>query len=257
MVDDRGTLPHGDEAPRTGAGANAYDAVAPMYEEYSRSRQAYLDAVDGLVIEQLRPGMRLLDIGAGDGRRLRKIRDEVGLVDVIAVEPSSEMAKACRMATGAEVHECFAEGLGDLDIGTFDVVTALWNVFGHIDSAGRRVRALEAIRTKLRPGGRLILDVNNRHNARSYGRLRVLSRVVVDRLAFDERRGDASYEWKIGDASFQARGHLFNAREMDGLFERARLEVIARRSVDYTTGQVSRSPFRGQLFYIVGVNETS
>ena len=82
----------------------AYDAIAPLYQEYSNKRQAYLDAVDELVISNLSPEYRLLDIGAGDGRRLRKIRERVGLTDIIAVEPSPEMARICEDSVGVPVY---------------------------------------------------------------------------------------------------------------------------------------------------------
>ena len=52
----------------------AYDEIAPFYETYSSKRQHYLDAIDDLVIEHFESASRWLDIGAGDGRRLEKIR---------------------------------------------------------------------------------------------------------------------------------------------------------------------------------------
>ncbi|WP_265285349.1 hypothetical protein [Verminephrobacter aporrectodeae] len=51
----------------------AYDAMAPLYAQYSNRYRNYLDAVDQLVIDRLEPGIRLLDLGSGDGRRLHRI----------------------------------------------------------------------------------------------------------------------------------------------------------------------------------------
>ena len=229
---------------------DAYNAIAPVYGEYSKNRQAYLDAVDNLVIGRLRAEMRLLDVGAGDGRRLEKIRSTVGLSDFVAVEPSPGMAQICHERTGAKVHQVFAEKLGELDIGSFDAITALWNVFGHISSEGRPP-AMANLAAKLRPGGHIMLDVNNRHNAIAYGSLKVLGRVIVDRVAFEEGRGDASYEWKIGDQSFKASGHLFTPDEIETLIKGAGLKIRERLSVNYATGTASKSKYRGQLFYIL------
>jgi SAM-dependent methyltransferase len=229
----------------------AYNAIAPVYGEYSKSREAYLNAVDALVMGKLKADMRLLDVGAGDGRRLQKIRAAVGLKDFVAVEPSEGMAAICRERTGAPVHQVFAENLDKLDIGNFDAVTALWNVFGHISSAAR-LPAMRNLAGLLRPGGRIMLDVNNRHNATAYGAFTVCKRVVVDRLAFRESRGDAVYDWKIGDQVFRSAGHLFAPREIENLIKSAGLRIRERLSLDYATGIASTSPYRGQLFYELG-----
>jgi SAM-dependent methyltransferase len=229
----------------------AYDAIAPLYEEYSSKRQRYLDAVDELVIAELTPRMRLLDIGSGDGRRLAKIVRRSGVTDLVAVEPSREMARLCERNTGVKVYRVYGEHLDELDVGEFDACTALWNIFGHMPSAEARLRTLANIRSKLRPGGKLILDVNNRHNALAYGKWTVFLRTVIDRLNFRESRGDASYEWKIGGQTFSASGHLFTAFEIERLFRRAGFTVLKRVSVNYASGEVSNSKYHGQLFYIL------
>lgn len=227
----------------------AYDAIAPAYSEYSGNRKPYLDAVDELVISRLSPDMRLLDIGAGDGRRLLKIKEHAGLKDIVAAEPSSGMAQICRERAGIEVFEVCAEDIDKLDIGLFDAITALWNVFGHIGNNELRVTALRNLASFLKPEGVLMLDVNNRHNANAYGAAKVIGRVFIDFLNFDERRGDASYEWKIGDQIFHGSGHLFTPAEIEGLFRKAGLHIQERLSLNYSTGKVSTSKYCGQLFY--------
>ncbi|MBT8437928.1 MAG: methyltransferase domain-containing protein [Gammaproteobacteria bacterium] len=229
----------------------AYDAIAPLYEEYSSKRQAYLDAVDELVIEQLGADARLLDIGSGDGRRLAKIKQRVGLSEIVAVEPSAEMARICEKNVGGSVHQEYGENLDQLDIGKFDVATALWNIFGHIPDSSARLKTLINIRQKLKPDGRLILDVNNRHNALAYGKWTVFLRRLIDGFNFKESRGDAHYDWQIGDKTFAASGHLFAPAEIEQLFAQSGYEIFNRYSVNYASGEVSSSRFRGQLFYIL------
>ena len=226
----------------------AYDAIAPLYAEYSGKYLDYLNAVDQLVIDRLKPGMRLLDVGSGDGRRLKKIASHHGLTDVIAVEPSSEMVALCSEATGFPVHQLLGDELDTLPESNFDTITALWNVLGHMADSHVRLKTLACLKRKLAPSGFLILDVNNRHNQLAYGRFNVLGRRIIDALAFDEKRGDAHYQWKIGNESFPASGHLFTPAEIDKLFEQAGLKVIERWAVNYHTGEVSPSPFDGQLF---------
>jgi SAM-dependent methyltransferase len=230
---------------------DAYDAIAPLYEEYSGKRQAYLDSVDELVIANLSPEFRLLDIGSGDGRRLAKIRECVGLSEIIAVEPSAEMAKICEHNVGIPVYQEFGENIDQLDIGRFDVATALWNIFGHIPSSRARLQTLINIRDKLKPGGKLILDINNRHNALAYGFWTILQRLLVDTVNFKESRGDARYQWEIDGTTFDANGHLFTAREIEKLFADAGFKVSNRYSVNYDNGAISESKYRGQLFYIL------
>lgn len=227
----------------------AYDAIAPLYAEYSQKYRNYLDTVDQLVIDRLAPGARLLDVGSGDGRRLKKITDACQPAEVIAVEPSEKMAALCRATTGFPVHQLFGDALATLPHTGFDAITALWNVFGHMPGSSLRLQTLQHMKQKLAAAGSIMLDVNNRHNQRAYGRLNVWRRRVVDALAFDESRGDAHYAWRIGNESFPASGHLFTPAEMDRLFEQAGLQVAERWSVNYGSGEVSRSPFEGQLFY--------
>jgi SAM-dependent methyltransferase len=227
----------------------AYDAIAPLYSDYSSRYRDYLDAVDQLVVERLQSGVRLLDVGSGDGRRLKKIAVARQLTDVVSVEPSSEMATLCRAATGFPVHQLFGDELHRLPHANFDAITALWNVFGHMADSQVRLKTLENMKSKLAPGGSLLLDVNNRHNQLSYGRWNVMWRRMIDTLAFDETRGDVHYEWKIGNESVPASGHLFAPAEIEGLFRQAGLKVVERLSINYGSGEVSISPFNGQLFF--------
>lgn len=229
----------------------AYDAIAPLYAEYSEKYRNYLSAVDQLVMHRLAPGMRLLDIGSGDGRRLKNITGHHHLSDVVSIEPSGEMAALCRARTGFPVHQLCGDALDQLHEAPFDAVTVLWNVFGHMANSEIRLMTLKHIAAKLAPDGIVLLDVNNRHNQRAYGRFNVCKRRIIDAVAFDETRGDAHYEWKIGDQSFPASGHLFTPREMENLFAKAGLDVMERLSVNYATGELSASPHNGQLFYML------
>lgn len=229
----------------------AYDALAPLYAEYSEKYRNYLNAVDQLVIARLSPGMRLLDVGSGDGRRLKKICDHHGLRDVVSLEPSTGMATLCRNNTGYTVHEICGDAIPQMNEAPFDAITALWNVFGHMDNSAVRLKTLQAMAQKLKPGGVIMFDINNRHNQLAYGRLTVLKRRIIDALFFDEKRGDAHFEWKIGGQSFPASGHLFTPQEIERIIAQADLRVVERCSVNYATGALSASPFNGQLFYML------
>lgn len=229
----------------------AYDAVAAVYDKYSEKYDAYLNAVNNLVIERLASGMRLLDVGSGNGRRLQEISAQHRLSEVVAVEPSSEMAAMCREKTGFRVHELFGENLDQLSDPPFDVITALWNVLGHIPSSSLRICTLINMKKKLQPHGMIMLDVNNRHNRLAYGRIVVLRRRFLDAFFFRESRGDVRFEWNIEGKTIPASGHLFVPREVETLFAQAGLEVVERWAVNYANGALSSSPFDGQLFYVL------
>lgn len=229
----------------------AYDAIAPLYEEYSSKKQNYLNSIDRLIRSEISSSDRVLDIGAGDGRRLETIIKNNIIKKPIAIEPSTEMANICRKKLDIEVHQVFAENTDQLEIGTFNIVIALWNVFGHIQSSGARLKALNNIHTKLEDNGKLILDINNRHNSTSYGFLNVIKRRFIDFFDFKESRGDAVYDWKIQDKTFKSSGHLFTPQEIEDLIEKSNFKVVSQLTVNYETGKVSRSKFKGQLFYIL------
>ncbi len=227
-----------------------YDRLAPHYRDISSRRATYLAAVDALILERARrPGPAFLDVGAADGVRGLGLAGMLGASRVVFCEPSREMAAKCRQgAPRTVVWEC-AAGDMPLDGGPFDNIVCLWNVLGHMPDTAARTAALARMGDLLGPGGRLFLDVNNRHNAAAYGWWRVFGRRVVDALAFDERRGDASYVTTVGGEAIAGMGHLFTPAEVDVLLSAAGLRVVERLGVDYLTGRPAVSPRQGQLFY--------
>lgn len=229
-------------------GHEAYDRLAPHYRAYARARAAYLEAVDRYVIENAPQGARLLDVGAGDGVRAAAIARAIAASHVVLCEPSERMASLCRLQSVARVWTHAAENLPQGEE-RFDVVTCLWNVLGHLPDRDARRKALAGMQRLLAPGGRIFCDVNNRHNARAYGPLRVIGRRMLDAIAPDDRRGDAEFEWHIGGERIPARGHLFTPGEMDAIVHEARLRVEQRIAIDYMTGSPSPRPWDGQLVY--------
>ena len=177
----------------------------------------------------------MLDVGAGDGARSRRIAAACGIGELVMLEPSLAMQGA---SPG-----CFwtmrAEELG-MKSGEFDVITCLWNVLGHIVG---RAEALRQFARLLAPEGRVILDVNHRYNARHYGALLTLGRFLRDRVAWSETNGDVEFPW--------GKGHVFTGRELMGLFGAAGLRVEKRLAVDYATGEPRKRSFEGQLFYVL------
>ena len=228
-----------------------YDPLAPYYREYAERKSVYLNAVDQFILGRVPSGAEsLLDVGAGDGVRGMALARQMKMKYTVLCDSSAEMAARCREQDASDVWERAAEDLPDMEK-RFDVIICLWNVLGHLPSRVERVGALTKMKNLLKDQGRIFFDVNNRHNASSYGRLRVLARIVIDAVYFDERRGNATFDWEINGKTYPGMGHLFTPREIESTIGESGLRVMERRSIDYATGIVSDSSLMGQLVYMI------
>lgn len=225
-----------------------YDILAPHYRHISEARAAYLSAVDQVILSHITADARsLLDVGAGDGVRAMRLAGTGNLSTVVLVEPSEAMAERCRAAGATAVWQMNVEEIATTQ--SFDVVTCLWNVLGHIPTSARRHEALRRMREALAPNGQLFIDVNNRYNAPAYGWLKSFGRVAYDFLKPADENGDVDFIWRIDDQAIPGRGHVFTPREMRRLIIEAGLRVEHAYVIDYQTGRQKRRYFQGQLLY--------
>ncbi|HEV7373864.1 MAG TPA: class I SAM-dependent methyltransferase [Pyrinomonadaceae bacterium] len=226
-----------------------YDALAPHFREYCRTKAAYLNTVDQLLIKSISAGAdSLLDVGAGDGLRAARLAQSRQFQTLVLVDPSDVMATYCQQRNATEVWCTTAEELPESDR-RFDVITCLWNVLGHVPDHEKRLTALHRMSSLLTEDGQIFLDVNNRYNARAYGWLPTLGRVLYDRVRPSATNGDVTFSWQLDDRVIQARGHVFTPGEMTSLINGAGLRVERRFIVDYQTGQLRRRIITGQLLY--------
>ena len=69
-----------------------YNQLASKYSDYASKKRRYLDAIDDLIIMRTEmPTQKLLDVGAGDGRRAKKISGKLGINYVALMDNSEEM----------------------------------------------------------------------------------------------------------------------------------------------------------------------
>lgn len=122
---------------------------------------------------------RLLDVACGAGRHARVLAE--GGYRVLGVDRSPELIdEANRSEPRATFQVLDMRDLGQLPE-QFDGVLNLWHSFGFYDATTNR-QVLESFRERLRPRGRVVLDLYNREHA--------ISRPLIERV----RRCDVTIE---------------------------------------------------------------
>src|SRR5277367_3727232 len=140
----------------------AYDRIAPVFATLAEQRKPYLDSIDRIVIAEISPGSRsLLDVGAGDGIRSRRIAQSRGISELALLEPSVAMQRNGPVDTSpvnTSVRTMRAEDLHLLEA-KFETIACLWNVLGHISQPADRVEVLRQFARLLAPQGKIFVDV--------------------------------------------------------------------------------------------------
>ena len=169
-----------------------YDAIAGLYDEWSRS---VTEDVSFYVEEALASGGPVVELGVGTGR----IAVPVALagVRVIGVDTSPGMLEVCRQAAKAagvggwiDLHE------GDLRHPPVEervpLVTAPFRSLLHLPTDEDRLAALAAVRGLLEPGGRFVFDVfapSREDITETHGRWIEREPEIWERADWDERHG--------------------------------------------------------------------
>ena len=127
----------------------------PIGAELTRSEVEF-------VARQLPPAEfpALLDVACGPGRHAAALVARGYRVLGVDVNPDAIARARVAVPRGAEFRALDMRELGSL-AERFDGVTNLWHSFGYFDDAANE-RVLQQMRERLRPGGRLLLDVYNR-----------------------------------------------------------------------------------------------
>ena len=117
-------------------------------------RQRTAENSAGYLLERLRPGMAVLDVGCGPGTISVDLARRVAPGRVLALDSAADVVDAARAEADASGLDNLEVRVGDvnalgLDDGTFDVVHA-HQVLQHV---GRPVDALREMRRVCRPGG--------------------------------------------------------------------------------------------------------
>jgi ubiquinone/menaquinone biosynthesis C-methylase UbiE len=144
---------------KTGLTASLYDAIAELFDPWSRS---VTEDVPFYVAEALTAGGPIVELGVGTGRIA--VPTASAGVAVIGVDSSSGMLEVCRRhARAAGVEELLDLRLGDLTAPPVServrLVTCPFRSYLHMQDEESRLTAFGAARELLVPEGRLIFDV--------------------------------------------------------------------------------------------------
>jgi len=117
----------------------------------AREVQQLLALVDG-------EPQTVLDLGCGPGRHALPLAD-AGLA-VTAVDTSPTLLEQLTDALGDREIEVVEDDMRSfVRAESFDLVVVMWTSFGYFTDEADHARTLDNIRTSLKPGGRLLLDL--------------------------------------------------------------------------------------------------
>ena len=147
------------EVSRADAEVSPYDAIAELYDPWSRS---VVEDVAFYVAEARGAEPPVVELGVGTGRIAVPIAAEG--IDVIGVDSSAGMLEVCRTrAALAGVADRLDLRLGDLRdppvTRPVELIIAPFRSFLHLETEPERREALTAVFGLLVPGGRFVFDV--------------------------------------------------------------------------------------------------
>ncbi|MCA3366587.1 MAG: class I SAM-dependent methyltransferase [Roseomonas sp.] len=190
---------------------------------YPRFNPNVANLVQGLVTQ----GAIVLDFGCGDGRYIDPLLDAgasvIGYdISSVALESLSERYQAAiesgRLRTVGYALDALER---QVKPASCDLVLLLFGVLGHIRGDAQRIATLRALRTLLRPGGRLVVTVPNRR--RRFGREQAACRDLISGGNLEE--GDIFYQRREAGVTIDMFYHLFSLENFEDLLARAGFAV--------------------------------
>jgi SAM-dependent methyltransferase len=208
----------------------AYDAIAALYDPWSRS---VTEDVDFYVAEARKAGGPVVELGVGTGRVAVPIA-QAG-VAIIGVDSSERMLEVCRKrAEEAGVAELVDLRLGDLReppvTERVRLVISPFRALLHLESEEERLRTLRAARALLPPGGRFVFDVfapSPDDVEETHGRWLEREPGIWERAEWDLRRRILTLSVRGEGGETSMRLAWLSPEEWRGLLERAGFEVLA------------------------------
>jgi SAM-dependent methyltransferase len=207
-----------------------YDHIAEIYDPWSRS---VTEDIDFYVEEAVRSGGPVVELAVGTGRIAVPIA--AAGIPVIGVDQSAGMlAVARRYAEERAVEELLDLRVGDLRRPPVDervpLVICPFRSLLHLPTENEKLAALQAARSLLEPGGRLVFDVFSPTRddiEETHGRWLEREPGIFERADWDEESRTMTLSVRQGDTAATFTLHWLSALEWQRLIEAAAFEVEA------------------------------
>lgn len=211
-----------------------FDLEASHYDEFdakSEKRRLYTNGVNRLTVDSLPTVKEVLTIACGTGRRDLQIRAQSGQnYTIYGIEISEEMSKRSRENGILCTHANWIHFSPGAFVKKFDAAFFLY-AFGAIPNSNDRLIALKKIRSALKDGAPLFLDVLNIEDKNEWGPSILEAFKTMPLIQSGYEVGDIQYS-KIGDSRL-AFWHYFSEAEIKGLLNEAGFENIQVTFIGY------------------------
>lgn len=220
-----------------------YDQVNSDYDDISKTRMAYLNAIDHLVLEQLyeMDDVCLVDIGAGNGKRTKNILNNINVKELLLIEPSINFVGQLKKEFNAR--DVFHGDVSDYKSKPdhFNIALCLWNVIAHVDNPRTFLKSIHSL---LEVGGTLIFDINNRFNIEEYGFKNVGINLVKTKILTEPG------SFILSTNAIKTRVYIYNLAEITALLNDTGFDIELVKFVNYKTGDTEKSQWSGQIFLV-------
>ncbi len=219
---------------------NFYSQFAGEFSETRPTGKINLEHI----LPYLADGVKILDVGCGNGRLVERLDREGLTLTCIGVDAAPELIEIAtvrcsrlrHVAATFRVAELTQRGWSeDLPGAPFDLVTAL-AVLHHVPSFGLRREVLRDIHALLRPGGTLIMtnwqfDRNDRGHLGERLRKKIVpwKTVGIDERALEP--GDALITWKRGGTGYRY-CHRITENEVERMAAESGLKIVKQFFAD-------------------------
>ena len=220
-----------------------YNGLSIIYDEISSKRYNYLSGVNQILldfVETTNHRIKWLDLACGNGSRTLRLMRTFGKIEsVTAIDSAINMVNSFnhKLTGDMRVEVICKDFTEPQDLSSeFNLITTLWNVFGHLNTEDEKLAWLQNVKKHLSKDGFFFMDFNNRYNL-EYGLKTILKNMVFDLFQIKTARYPLQIE------GIQTAVYIHSPGELDSLIDKAGLKIQKRLFVLYKSGELSRVPW--------------
>jgi len=218
-----------------------YSLFTEDYDAYSKRKKVYLDSVNDLIVQNIRPQASVIDVGCGTGIRAKKIFEKINPGRTLCIDNAEGMVRQCQaLGHNAFVHDI---AVAPPDAEQFDIALCLWNVLGCMPEEDTRLSALRNINKVLLPGGVLFLEVNNRYDINEHSFFPVFTNILLDLFGSSKHMSEVA----LNNSGYTTEEHLFSTDSLKKILSQTGFIPQSFWYINYRNGDVERSSWRGRI----------